>query len=142
MGRAPQYLAHVLIKFIACGSEKYNADDDGFDGFGVDAEIIKSRTNQAGQKVNLVYDKVRGFDTIRTSFNYAKSLGIVGGNRNGYYLGDNKDLKFTLKNMTMEFRENPELIKNLYSHIIPPLEKRLSTIRPEEMEVVDEVMDY
>ena len=62
MGKTPQFLAHILIKFVAVGGEKYNEEEDGFGGFGVNLEIIKSRTNQAGQSVHLTYDKVRGMD--------------------------------------------------------------------------------
>lgn len=142
-GKTPQYLAHVLVKFVAVGSEKYNKDDDGFDGFGVRAEIIKSRTNQAGQSVLLVYDKVRGFDSIRTSFKFAYDNGLIGGNKNGYYFTDDADkTKFTKMNMNADFKANPELTKKLYDRIIPILDTRLSTIRPEEMEVDDNIMDY
>lgn len=141
-GKTPQFLAHILIKFVAVGSEKYTLEDDGFDGFGVRLEIIKSRTNQAGQTVPLIYDKVRGIDSLRSSVNYAKELGILGGNRNGYYFADNKDNKFTLKGMHQDFKDNRELYNILYSNIIPVLESRLSAIRPEEMEVPEEEFNY
>lgn len=141
-GKTPQFLAHILLKFVAVGSEKYTMEDDGFDGFGVRLEIIKSRTNQAGQVVPLIYDKVRGVDSLRSSVNYAKEIGILGGNRNGYYIADNKDNKFTLKNMHEDFRENRELYNILYSNIIPVLESRLSALRPEEMVTPEEEMNY
>lgn len=141
-GKTPQFLAHVLIKFIAVGGEKYTYEDDGFDGFGVRLKIIKSRTNQAGQLVPMIYDKVRGIDSLRSSVNYAKEIGILGGNRNGYYLGDDKDNKFTLRNMHQDFKDNRELYKKLYSYIIPVLESRLSAITPEEMDIPEEEMDY
>lgn len=141
-GKTPQFLAHILIKFVAVGSEKYTKEDEGFDGFGVKLNIIKSRTNQAGQSVPLIYDKVRGMDSLRSSVRYAKDIGILGGNKNGYYLNGDKDHKFTLKNMHEDFKENRELYKILYGNIIPVLETRLSTITPEEMEVVEEEFDY
>jgi hypothetical protein len=92
--------------------------------------------------VPLIYDKVRGIDSLRSSVNYAKELGILGGNRNGYYLADNKDNKFTLRNMHQDFKDNRELYKILYDNIIPILESRLSAISPEEMEVPEEEMNY
>ena len=141
-GKTPQFLAHILIKFVAVGGEKYTYEDDGFDGFGVRLEIIKARTNQAGQVVPLIYDKVRGIDSLRSSVNYAKEIGILGGNRNGYYLGDDKDNKFTLKNMHEDFKANTGLYKTLYDNIIPILESRLSALRPEEMEIPKEELDY
>jgi hypothetical protein len=62
--------------------------------------------------------------------------------KNAYYLGDNKDIKFTKKNMHEDFKENTDLYKTLYGYIVPELESRLSTITPEEMEVVDEELNY
>lgn len=141
-GKTPQFLAHILIKFVAVGGEKYTYEDHGFDGFGVKLNIIKSRTNQAGQTFPLIYDKVRGMDSLRSSVHYAKEIGILGGNKNGYYLNGDKDHKFTLKDMHKDFRENRELYKVLYGNIIPVLENRLSTISPEEMPVVEEEYDY
>ena len=142
MGKTPQFLAHILIKFVAVGGEKYNEEEDGFGGFGVNLEIIKSRTNQAGQSVHLIYDKVRGMDSLRSSVNYAKELGFIGGNRNGYYINGDKENKFTLRNMHEDFRNNKALYKALYGAIIPVLESRLSAISPEEMEIPDDEMDY
>lgn len=141
-GRAPQFLAHILLKFIAVGSEKYKYEDEGFDGFGVKVKIIKSRTNQSGQFVPLVYDMVRGMDSLRSSVRFAKDIGILNGNKNGYYLEDDKEHKFTLKNMHKDFRENRELYKCLYGRILPVLETRLSAVSPEEMEIVEEEYDY
>lgn len=141
-GKTPQFLAHILIKFVAVGGEKYTYEEHGFDGFGVKLNIVKSRTNQAGQTFPLIYDKVRGMDSLRSSVHYAKEIGILGGNKNGYYLNGDKEHKFTLKDMHKDFRENRELYKVLYGNIIPVLENRLSTISPEEMPVVEEEYDY
>ena len=71
-GRAPTYYASILLRFTAIGSEKYTLEDNGFDGFGTAIDIIKSRSNQAGQRVELVYDKLRGADSLRSSIAYAK----------------------------------------------------------------------
>ena len=141
-GRTPQFLAHILLKFIAVGSEKYNKEDEGFDGFGIKVKIIKSRTNQAGQIVPLIYDKVRGLDSLRSSVRYAKEIGLLNGNKNGYYFEDDKEHKFTLKNMHKDFKENRELYQCLYGRIIPHLEEHLSAVSPEEMEIVEEEFNY
>ena len=135
---------HELAKSCAVSSTTIVrfAQKLGFDGFGDKLLIVKSRTNQAGQVVNLVYDKVKGMDSLRSSVEFAKSLGYLNGNKNAYYLGDNKDIKFTKKNMHEDFKENTDLYKTLYGYIVPELESRLSTITPEEMEVVDEELNY
>lgn len=141
-GKTPQYLANYLFKFISIGSEKFNQTDDGFDGFGVRISIIKSRTNQSGQSVDMIYDKIRGMDSLRTSVEYAKSLGLLGGNKNGYYLGSYKEEKFTRANMHQDFANNRHLYEILYGLIKPELEKKLSMIVPEEMNVIADELDY
>lgn len=141
-GKAPVYLAHILLKSVAIGSAKFNLEDDGFDGFGIALQIIKSRSNQAGQTVNLIYDKVRGIDPLRTCLLYAKEEGLLGGNKNATYFVDDKEHKFPMKTVNQYFREHKEMYKIMYDHIIPLLDKKLSSVDEEELEVVDELMEY
>ena len=141
-GKTPQFLAHILIKFVAVGSEKYDDEDDGFSGFKVRLEIIKSRVSAAGKFVNLIYDKNSGVDMVRSTVDFCKDLGLVGGNRNGYYFINNKDEKFTLRNMPNDFRENPNLFKFMKETVIPVLDQSLSGLTPEEMVVPDEEMNF
>ena len=141
-GKAPQFLASILIKFVAVGAQKYTSEDDGFDGFGVRLEIIKSRVSQAGQYVNLVYDKNNGIDSLRSSILYAKELGLTGGNKNSFYFTSHPDQKFKLKTVHEEFKERRELYKVMYSNIIPVLEKRLTTIEESDLDVLEEESDY
>ena len=141
-GKAPVYLAHYLFKNVAVGSAKYNFEDDGFDGFLVRLEIIKSRSNQAGKYVELVYDQVRGVSPIRTCIHFAKEYGLIGGNKNAMYFVNNKDQKFSLKKVEEEFSKNKELYKIMYSHIIPVLKGNLSAVREDELCFDSEVLDY
>lgn len=127
---------------MAVGSEKYEEADDGFDGFGIRVMIVKSRGNQAGRFVNLIYDKVRGIDPIRSSIAFAKELGLTGGNKNSFYFNNEKEKKFSLKNVHKEFRENKEFYKILFGNIVPVLESKLSMLTQEELDVVEEEMDY
>ena len=141
-GKAPQFNASILIKFVAIGSEKYTLEDNGFDGFGTRAMIIKCRSNQAGQSVDLVYDKKRGVDAMRTTLAYAKQMGLLGGNKNSTYFVDSKDVKWSMVHLHEEIRERPELIKHIFANTIPLLEKRLSTITDKEKEVFSDEFDY
>lgn len=141
-GRTPQFLAHILVKFIAVGSEKYDEEDEGFSGFKVRLDIIKSRVSAAGKFVNLIYNKNSGVDMVRSTVDYLKELGLVGGNKNGYYFLDDKENKFTLKNMPEDFRNNPILYKNMKDLVVPILEKNLSGITPDELIVPDEEMNF
>lgn len=141
-GKAPQFNASILLKFVAVGSEKYNLDDDGFDGFGLKVMIVKSRGNQAGRFVNLIYDKVRGIDPIRSSIAYAKELGLTGGNKNAFYFTSDKDAKFSLKNVHEEFRADRSKYRLLFDNIVPVLESKLSMLTEADLEVIEEEMDY
>ena len=69
-------------------------------------------------------------------------MGLVSGNKNGYYFITDKDEKFTLKNMTEDFRHNPKLYKIMKDNIMPILETNLSGITPEEMEVPEEEENF
>lgn len=141
-GKAPVYYSHILLKNVAIGSEKFNMEDDGFDGFGINIEIIKSRSNQAGQKVHIVYDKVRGIDGLRSSISYAKEMGLVGGNKNNTYFIEAPDRKFNMREVHKYFKENPDMYKIMYDHIIPVLTNTLSTVDEDELDVIPEELMY
>lgn len=141
-GKAPAYYASVMLKFIAVGSEKYTEEDDGFGGFGVKAMVIKSRGNQAGRFVSLIYDKVRGIDALRSSIKFAKDSGLTGGNKNSFYFLSDKEEKFSLKHVHEDFKERRHLYRILYDNIVPLLESKLSMLQPDELDVLDEEFDY
>ena len=141
-GKAPQFYAHILWKNKAIGSEKYTLEEHGFDGFGIEVKIIKSRVSQAGQNIFVIYDKVRGIDSLRTSLAYAKDVGLLAGNKNKMYFIDDKDMSFSMVHCHDDFKARPELYKKLYSSIIPILETRLSAIDTGELEFDENEYDY
>lgn len=131
-GNAPIYYAHNLIKFVSAG--KYKAEDDGFDGFKVRAELLKSRTNKAGQFCHLVYNQTLGFDPIMTQLEFALENGLVDG-RNPYkYFIDFKDVKFDSRKFRQSFMENEKLRFALYDQTIPVLSKQLSRVDPNDLQ--------
>lgn len=141
-GKAPQFYAHILWKNKAIGSEKYTLEEHGFDGFGIEVKIIKSRVSQAGQNIFVIYDKVRGIDSLRTSLAYAKDVGLLAGNKNKMYFIDDKDMSFSMIHCHDDFKARPELYKKLYSSIIPILETRLSAIDDGELDFDENEYDY
>ena len=142
-GTGPLFLAHILCRFSAVGSEKYDEENEGFSGFKVRVDIIKSRVSAAGKFVNLIYNKNSGVDMVRSTVDYAKDLGLVGGNKNGYYFLTDKDEKFTLMNMPSDFKANPKLYKIMKDNVIPVLEENLSGItNPEDMDIVPEEENF
>lgn len=129
-GNAPIYYANNLLKFVSAG--KYNMEDNGFDGFNIRCELLKSRTNKAGQSCNLVYNQVTGFDPIMTQYEYAEANGVIEG-RNPYrYITDFKDSKFDSRKFTKEFMHNEQIRFALMDKTIPLLERHLSRVDRDE----------
>lgn len=141
-GLGPRFAAHILLKFIAVGSEKYDESEEGFNGFKVRTKLIKSRVSADGKSIHLIYDKNTGVDMVRSTVDFCKEMGLIGGNKNGYYFITDKENKFTLQNMPKDFRENPKLYKIMKDAIIPILEENLSGITPEELVVPEEEMNF
>lgn len=141
-GKALQYYTNTMIRLTSIGAEKYEMETDGFNGFGVAAQFVKNRGNVDGTSVPLVFDKVHGYDSLRSSVSFAKTNEMLGGNRNGYYFINNKEQKFTQKEIHQCFADNRELYKIMYNHILPVLDNVLSSVSPESNQVIDEEMDY
>lgn len=141
-GKAVKFYAQNVLIHEAIGSEKFTRDEDGFDGNGVHIDIIKSRTNQTGRTLHMMFDKVHGVDSVRSSLVYAKECGLVTGNKNATYFNNNKDEKFSVKNAPDEFRKRPELYKIMYDNLIPELEKVLSDVTDEDNMYDANLLDY
>lgn len=141
-GRATIHYSNYLLKNVAIGAEKFTLEEDGFDGFGIRMEVIKSRSNQAGRSVMLIYDTMKGISPVRTCVRFAKDNGLVGGNKNATYFIDNKEKKFPMKTVEEFFREHKEMYGIMYSQILPYLEKSLACVTPEEIAVDDELFEY
>ena len=78
-GWAPLFNAQILIRCTGMSSDKFTIEDDGFTGFGVKFDIIKSRVSAAGESGVLVFDRNRGIDSIRSSVYLAKQIGLLEG---------------------------------------------------------------
>ena len=141
-GKTPPYLAHYLFKNVAVGSMKYTKEKDGFDGFGIQLLVVKARSNNNGQIITLIFDKLRGVSPIRTNIEYAKENGLVGGNINSMYFINEKDKKFPLRTVEEYFAEHPEMYKIMYDHIIPVLETKLGTVSDLQEKIDTELMEY
>lgn len=127
-GNAPIYYANNIFKLTSIGSEKYNMADDGFDGFLSRCDLLKSRTNKAGQFCNLVYNQVSGFDPILSQLRFATESGLVEG-RNPYrYFTGYKDNKFDSRKFREAFTESDKIREALFTTTIPMLEKQLNSL--------------
>ena len=138
-GNAPIYFANTLIKHVAVGSSKCTVEEDGYTGFRINAEIIKSRTNISGAKVPMVYDQDHGFSKERTLLEYARDLGLVNGARiSARYLGDDDSVKFNEKDIVNEYQNREEVRDMFDKWVYPHLEKLLSRVNKDEEKKMEE----
>ena len=106
-GNSAIYLAQTLLKLVTCG--KFTEEKDGFNGFAVRFEFIKSKTNSAGVSCVLIYDFKYGFDKYRSLIVACKEYDLLGG-RNPYsYFKNNPDFKFDTRIYPDMCRQNPEV---------------------------------
>lgn len=103
-GNAPLYYANNLLKFIS--STKFTKEKDGFDGFLIRMELLKSRTNKAGQSVELIYTQEYGFDAMRTLYNLAENSNLIEG-RNPYrYVTGHPEIKFDSRDFAKAIKDD------------------------------------
>lgn len=122
-GRAPLYLAQNVFKFVYNG--KFTEDKDGFDGFKVRCESLKSRTNKAGKACSLIYNQSTGFDPWLTLLEFIKDNELLGG-RNPYtYFVGHDDFKFDSRKFST-LCEDEEFRKRVLEIIKEPLYDVLS----------------
>ena len=139
-GNAPLYLAQTVIKMVSCG--KYTMEKDGFDGFAIRLELIKSKTNRAGTSCIIVYDAEHGFDKYRTMFEFLKDNGLIEGRNPYLYISGFPDMKFSSKNFRDECINNFDLYKRALTISAPILYgylgnvEDLSTYQDSEEEIM------
>lgn len=122
-GNAPMYYAHNLFKFVS--AEKYKYEEDGFDGFKVRIEFLKSRTNKGGQSCHLVYNQDTGYDSMMSLYDFANDNGLVEGRNPKRYFKGFPDVKFDARKFREEIEENPEIAKTLLDVTTKKLSKFL-----------------
>jgi len=121
-----------LLKLQA--SSKLEEDKDfGIKGFKAIAELIKSRSNEAGNKFELVYSQAEGYHNLLTSFNMLKSLGYLKGNGRAYYFETAPNSKFTQKNFLEKYSSDSELKSAFDALVKEELSKFLSGINTTDL---------
>jgi RecA/RadA recombinase len=139
-GTSCVYLANTLLKLQA--SSKLELDKDfGIKGFKAIGELIKSRSNEAGNKFTLVYSQQEGYHNVLTNLQMLKDLGLFKGNGRAYYFEVAPDEKFTQKNFVEKYNENPKLKTAFDGLVKEELAKFLSGVNTTELLGL-EVEDY
>lgn len=132
------YLANTLLKLQA--SSKLDPDKDfGIKGFKTFGELLKSRSNAAGIKFEMVFDQANGYDNILTTFNMLKGLGYLKGNGRAYYFDVLPDVKFTQKNFREQYLANADLQEAVDELARVEMEKFLSTVNTTELKEEGEI---
>lgn len=138
-GNAPIYYAHNLFKFVSNG--KATMEKDGFDGFYLRVELIKSRTNKAGQSVPIAYNQSTGFDPILSLFKFAEDNKLMKKNGKHSYFLSNPDVKFNSGDFKNDFLTNEQIRYVTFESILPYLESQLEAPRPEDSEEENTVVN-
>lgn len=119
------YYANNVFKFITAG--KFKEEEDGFDGFKVKCEFLKSRTNKAGKSTHLIYNQAVGFDPVLTQFEVARDHEILQGRAPYNFFKGFEDVKFSHKRFRELFFEREDIQHALMASTVPKLQKQLST---------------
>jgi RecA/RadA recombinase len=140
-GFAPIYYANTLVKFTSKVGDKYSEEKNGFDGFEVRCDFLKSRTNKSGQFCDLIYNQTCGFDHIHTQFKFAQEHGLTEGKINKMWIAGHEKSTFDVRKLREMFMKDEKLRFALYDSTIPLLEKQLSRVDPEETSKVIDFLD-
>lgn len=140
-GFAPIYYANTLVKFTAKVGDKRTQKDDGFDGFDVRCDFLKSRTNKSGQYCDLVYNQSCGFDHVYTQFKFAEENKLTSGNVNKKTIVGHEDVVFDARKLREKFLDNDKLRYAIYDVTIPLLKEQLSAVDTEQTSSVIEYVE-
>ena len=135
-GRSLIYSAQNIIKLVARTSDSFSEDTDGFNGYVVMIEPVKSSSNQSGNNskgisFELVFSQKTGFDSLRSLILYGRDEGIILGNKPKMKFKDDDSFTFNWKNLYTEVQNHP-IYENVFKYVVPSLEKHLSFIDPSE----------
>lgn len=140
-GTSCVYLATNVIKITT--STKLNEDEKyGIQGFMTILEYIKSRSNEAGRKFEMVFSQSDGFDNLLTNLNILNERKLLKGSPRAYYIEGAEGVKFTWKTFKEKYYENEVLrkvfdktVKEVMMDFIPKPSDRPEEDYPIEEEV-------
>lgn len=145
-GKTMIYYPNNIIKLTPKPSDDFTEEGDGFTGYMVMVEPIKSSTNQSGNNskgisFNMVFSQKYGFDSLRTMIMYGRDRGLIEGNRNRLKFKDDPDCVFSMKTLMKDKKEKP-IWKDINKFIVPTLKEHLSFADPSECEFDPEELNY
>lgn len=130
-GETAIYLANNFLRFD--DNSKLKAEDTfGINGIYVDILLVKSRTNNAGKSVKMVFDYANGFDPELSLFMLLKDQGRINGAGTGQYIGDRDDKKFSQKKFKQKLADDPDFMMVFMEESFKALEVLLSPPEDEQ----------
>jgi hypothetical protein len=132
-GNKPIYTANNIFK-VDPGSKLSDDKDYGINGFLNKITILKSRSNRAGQELEVVYDQNNGYDNIYTNFHFLKSEKLLGGAGRGFFLEGANDIKFAQKDFRNKLKASKELRKAFLKLVGGALKQFIYIPTAEEMD--------
>jgi len=126
-GRAAIYLSNNIIRFNDHSKLK-STETFGIDGTLVDLDLVKSRTNKAGQFATLVFNQDIGFDPVLSLFILLKENNRVKGAGAYLYFVDRDDIKFSQKAFKQKLNENIELQDIFMKEVLDVLTSQLDSL--------------
>lgn len=145
-GKSLIYYAQNIVKLVAHPSDKFTEDVDGFNGYMVMLEPIKSSSNQSGNNTygisfELVFSQRGGFDSLRSLILYGRDNGLIEGNKPKMKFRDDPSFTFSWKNLNNEIAEKP-IWECVNKFIVPTLSNKLSFLDPIERQFDMRSLDY
>ena len=145
-GKTMIYYPFNIVKLTAKPSDDFTEEGDGFSGYMVMVEPIKSSSNQSGNNskgisFEMVFSQKYGFDPLRTMIMYGRQYGYIEGNKSRLKFKDDDSFTFSMKTLYKDKDEKP-IWENINKYIVPNLKIHLSFIEPAEHEFDNRALDY
>ena len=147
-GKAINYMANNMFKISPSqaldpeGSS--NQAKYGIKGFINTVEVIKSRSNAAGAKFNLIFEQKDGFNNTLSNLLYLQEQKLLKGNPRAYRIDGYDDVSFTLKTFQEKYEGNKDFqeyfdkyIRNIYKDKFLASIEHESSLDEEELELVE-----
>jgi RecA/RadA recombinase len=132
-GNKPIYLANNIFK-VDPGSKLTEDKEYGIQGFVNTITIVKSRSNRAGQTMDVIYDQNRGYDNIYSNYHFLKSEKLIGGAGRSFYVQGAEDVKFSQKDFKTKLKASKELRKAFLKAVGGALKQFIYIPTAEEVE--------
>lgn len=145
-GKTMIYYPFNIIKLTAQPSDDFTEEGDGFNGYMVMFEPIKSSSNQSGNKskglsFEMVFDQKYGFDPLRTMIMYGRQYGYIEGTRARLKFKDDDSFTFSMKSLYHD-KDTKPIWESINKYIVPNLKRHLSFIEPSGHSFDNRGLDY